>query len=442
MNSSKIWTVAIIGASISGLSAAIALANSLLSNQQRSVQIHIKLFERSHEAECTTSIKQRHGAGVVVEDNSVKCLEEFGLSEDQLVESISPMRIQEDRDRNGRIIRTALVPYFSAHWFEVRKMLYLRMKEIAEELEKLGKGDSLQVFFEADLQDYQVLESGRVCVKFSKNLEIEADVLVGADGSTSLVRQKLFYDGKEDYLRFSGYSAWRGVFDLQEASGDFLNLLFEKFPKNQLYFEMSEGSHLVLYYLGDKLNWLLYENSESNPEEYRPRSKVIGNITRSVNADDLAHLQSILHSRFQPVVQQVVAQTKYVFRNYIYDHDVLNSYHSGPVLLIGDAAHATTPHHVRGTNMALQDGFHLAKTLEEVFEAPEIDLWLSNFTKRRLAHCNWIVETARRLGKIKQGMYSSEQGKDWDKTVSRDQFVAWTQDKIVPIFEHLRNIQL
>ena len=72
-------------------------------------------------------------------------------------------------------------------------------------------------------------------------------------------------------------------------------------------------------------------------------------------------------------------------------------WHRGHVVLIGDAAHATTPHLASGAGMAIEDGIVLA---EELVTQPTLEQALQNFMARRFERCRLVVESSVRLGQI------------------------------------------
>ncbi|MFN0122667.1 MAG: FAD-dependent monooxygenase [Blastocatellia bacterium] len=70
-------------------------------------------------------------------------------------------------------------------------------------------------------------------------------------------------------------------------------------------------------------------------------------------------------------------------------------WHQGRVLLIGDAAHATTPHLGQGAAQAVEDGVAPGELLAR--DAPLPDL-LDEFMQRRYERCKFIVEGSLQLG--------------------------------------------
>jgi 2-polyprenyl-6-methoxyphenol hydroxylase-like FAD-dependent oxidoreductase len=70
-------------------------------------------------------------------------------------------------------------------------------------------------------------------------------------------------------------------------------------------------------------------------------------------------------------------------------------WHRGRVVLIGDAAHATTPHLASGAGIGIEDAIVLA---EELAGAVSLEAALSAFEARRWERCRMVVENSERLG--------------------------------------------
>ncbi len=70
-------------------------------------------------------------------------------------------------------------------------------------------------------------------------------------------------------------------------------------------------------------------------------------------------------------------------------------WHKGRVVLIGDAAHAGTPHLGQGASMAIEDSAVLAQCLTET---SDLDSALSTFTARRYPRVELVYQTSLKLG--------------------------------------------
>jgi len=84
----------------------------------------------------------------------------------------------------------------------------------------------------------------------------------------------------------------------------------------------------------------------------------------------------------------------------IYSYILPAPWHRGRAVLIGDAAHTTTPHMAAGAGLAIEDSVVLAELLASVSAVPEV---LDAFMARRFERCRMTVDNSRLLG-------------EWEKT--------------------------
>jgi 2-polyprenyl-6-methoxyphenol hydroxylase-like FAD-dependent oxidoreductase len=76
------------------------------------------------------------------------------------------------------------------------------------------------------------------------------------------------------------------------------------------------------------------------------------------------------------------------------------------VVLIGDAAHATTPHLASGAGMAIEDGIVLT---DEMSRTDSLEVALEQFMKRRFDRGRLVVENSLRLGEIEMNTGSPQE---------------------------------
>lgn len=81
-------------------------------------------------------------------------------------------------------------------------------------------------------------------------------------------------------------------------------------------------------------------------------------------------------------------------------------WHQGRVVLIGDAAHSTTPHLASGAGIAVEDAIVL---IDELEKEPDVARALERFTDRRFERCRGVVESSVRLGEIERSGGSAEE---------------------------------
>ncbi|KAK6273147.1 hypothetical protein POUND7_010230 [Theobroma cacao] len=228
-------------------------------------------------------------------------------------------------------------------------------------------------------------------------IEIDGNLLVAADGCLSLIRQSCLPDIK---LRYSGYSAWRGVLDFsgKEAS-ETITGIRKVYPDlgKCLYFDLSSGTHSALYELPNKrLNWIFYIN--------QPEPDIKGNsVTMKVNEDMINDMIQEAEKVWVPEFVRVMKETKNPFLNAIYDCDPLRQIFWDNVVLIGDAAHPTSPHGLRSTNMSILDAAVLGKSLDK-WGLENLQSALEEYQSIRLPVTSKQVLHSRQLGRIKQGL--------------------------------------
>jgi 2-polyprenyl-6-methoxyphenol hydroxylase-like FAD-dependent oxidoreductase len=95
-------------------------------------------------------------------------------------------------------------------------------------------------------------------------------------------------------------------------------------------------------------------------------------------------------------------------------------WYRGRVVLIGDAAHATTPHLASGACIGIEDALVLAETLEQ---DSDIDGALDAWQERRWERCRMVVENSARLGEIE----ISGGDKNEHAQIMRDSMMALAQ---------------
>ncbi|CAJ2674957.1 unnamed protein product [Trifolium pratense] len=232
----------------------------------------------------------------------------------------------------------------------------------------------------------KVLQTGEI-------IEIVGDLLVAADDCLSSIRQKYLPEFK---LRYSGYCAWRGVLDFSEIEdSETITGIKKAYPDlgKCLYFDLASGTHSVLYeLLNKKLNRLWYVNQ---PE---PEAKGTS-VTTKVTSDMIQKMHQAAEKVWIPELAKVMKETKEPFLNFIYDSDPLEKIFYDNVVFVGDAAHPTTPHCPRSTNMAILDASVLGKCIEKW----EIS-YMEEYQFIRLPVTSKQVLRVRRLGRIKQGL--------------------------------------
>jgi 2-polyprenyl-6-methoxyphenol hydroxylase-like FAD-dependent oxidoreductase len=128
-----------------------------------------------------------------------------------------------------------------------------------------------------------------------------------------------------------------------------------------------------------------------------------------------------MHQEDQPIIQEMIRATTSKIDLYpIYDIPSQPVWHKGPVILIGDAAHATSPSAGQGASMALEDAIVLAKCLRDL---PETSAAFRTFEQLRRERAEKVVKFSRQRGQNK---------------VTSNPLARWWRDTTLPfILRHL-----
>ncbi|XP_076909440.1 uncharacterized protein LOC143566697 [Bidens hawaiensis] len=265
----------------------------------------------------------------------------------------------------------------------------------------------------------KVVQSGNV-------VEFAGDLLVAADGCLSSIRQVFLPDLK---LRYSGYCAWRGVLDVSsdEKSNIYAGLqrVYQDLGKC-LYFDLGSGTHSVFYeLLNKKINWIWYIN--------QPEPQLKGNsVTMKVSNDMIKKMQDEAEKTWVPEFVRVIKETKEPFLNVIYDCDPLHQIVWDRVVLIGDAAHPTTPHGLRSTNMSILDASVLGQCLTKS-GVENLAMGLEEYQSIRVPVTSKQVLHSRKMGRIKQGLVLAD-AKVFDPKTATPEECRDLQQKYMPGF--------
>jgi salicylate hydroxylase len=352
--------VTIIGAGIRGLAAAIAL-------RQRGFEVQI--FERSARLE-------EAGAGLQIGPNGVKVLRALGLEDELMRNAFEPLSIMSLTWDDGRLrFREPLkavarqkygAPYLTAHRADMHNLL------------RRATGDT-PLHLGVDCIGADTV-NGTAVARFADGSEAEADIVIGADGIRSALRAQHF---GADRARFTEMMAWRAIVPMEcvpTRVGPGGSVALER---GEYFGWIGPNGHVICYPIGvdgDRLNifgghvterWV--EESWSAPSS---REELIA---------AKAGWNEALIAMFRHVDQ--------VFKWGIYDRDPLPRWSAGRVTLLGDAAHPTMPTLAQGANMAIEDGYVLARALTR--HPGEVETALQAYAAERKPRTDWVTLKSR-----------------------------------------------
>jgi salicylate hydroxylase len=317
--------VVIIGAGIGGLTLALLL-------QRRG--IHADVLEQSAEL-------GEVGAAVALYANGTRVLRHLGLGESLAEVSEEPTRLTYRDGRDGRLIAATqdirwYHDTFGAPLFGLHRRALQRILADALRPGQLRLGCHVDALEERDA-------GMRVRVQCSAGATFGADVLVGADGVHSLARD--WVTGGDEAM-YSGTSGFRGLVPVE---------LLPSLPEpGALQFWIGPGAHLLHYPIsgGTMINFLaVIEGPEKWPGPAWMEAAKPG-----------AHLAAF--AGWHPAVTEMVGAVPQSPRWGLFARKPLGRWSRGPVVLLGDAAHAMLPHYGQGANQTIEDAAILAAELD------------------------------------------------------------------------------
>jgi salicylate hydroxylase len=391
-------SIAIVGGGLAGLAAAHAL---------RTYGIAAEVFEA---APALGEI----GAAVNASPQAVKALRAIGVGERiAAVGNTSPgiytrnMQTGEFLEFNDRHKAAARygAPYYTFHRADLLDALASGLDRNA-----IHTGHRLTGIEE---------RGDRVMLAFENGARVEADIVIGADGVRSVIRQALYGDDNPTY---TGQMVWRALLDGAEVPDEVLE------PTGHIQW-VGPGCHLLAYYIrGRKLvNIVTQEDTDKWVEE--------GWSTRG-DPDEMR--SSFPHP--EPRLAKLLGLVRACSKWGLFTRPLTQNWGRGRIELIGDAAHAMLPNAGQGACQAFEDACILARWLEacrdpgEAFagfrrvRVPRVHgVQRLSFANARFKH---MRDSAAQQEKIAAGTGSVHGQADW--VWSYDPVTQWDKEPFVP----------
>lgn len=341
--------VVIIGAGMGGLTTGIAL---------KKFGHQVRIFEQTEKILPV-------GAAISLWSNGVKCLNYLGLTD-----KIAKLGGQMDD-----------LAYVDGLTGDV--MTQFSLRPLIEEV-----GQRPYPVARADLQNMLMDEFGRdqiylgkkmvsledktdfVEVHFADGSSTQADLLIGADGTHSMTRAYVL--GQQVQRRYAGYVNWNGLVEISEDLA----------PAQQWTTYVGEGKRASLMPVADGrfyffLDVPLPAGLENNRDEYKE-------LLKQYFADWCQPVQQLIE-RLDPQKTNRVE---------IHDIEPFTQFYKGRVVILGDAAHSTTPDIGQGGCQAMEDAIYLARSLQ--INTLGLEDALRRYQNKRNERANELVLRARK----------------------------------------------
>ncbi|WP_298904321.1 FAD-dependent monooxygenase [uncultured Nostoc sp.] len=344
--------VAIVGAGPGGLAAAIVL---------RSQGIDVQVYEKAQEF-------RPAGTGLGLAPNGLNFLDAIAPG---IVETLKSSGCEVHhtvlKNIQGETIQTNATKYLEQYgqplltvwWYHLQQVLASRLPSDIIHL------NHRCISFDQD-------ENG-VEIHFDGEKPVYADLLIGADGVNSVIRETLFGEGKPNYI---GSMCWRAVIKYHHELFNDYELVFVKGNKQFMY---------ILNVGGGYTSWI--------------SRKLSPDYSLSHSADEVK--SRILHEladwdeSFRAVVEATPAEQ--IWEGPICDRPPLTHWSQGRVTLLGDAAHPMAPAMAQGVNTTFEDAYELGECFSQSANLQEA---LTNYKQRRLERTK-IIQARSALGEMR-----------------------------------------
>ena len=345
--------VAIIGAGLGGLAAAGAL---------RQHGIEVVVYERAPQL-------GEVGAGIQLGPNAVKVLWALGLEQSLRPLTAEPVnyvslawddaRVRYREPMKGPYAVQYGAPYLMAHRADLHRLL---CGLVPAETVRLGA------------QCTGVSSAGGSAVAdFADGSQIEADVIIGADGINSTVRESLF--GVQP-VRFTQQMAWRCMVPIESVPTQV------GIGRDEYVGWIGPTGHVICYPIRGGALYNIFAGHVT--DEWVDESWAVPS-----GADELL----AGYRGWNPALLEMLAQVSDCYKWGIRDRDPLPRWTAGAITLLGDAAHPMMPTLAQGAAISLEDGFALARHLVQHGEDPAHGL--AGYEAARRPRASRVVLQAR-----------------------------------------------
>ncbi|RIN26263.1 FAD-dependent monooxygenase [Staphylococcus succinus] len=337
--------IAIVGAGIGGLTAA-----ALLNEQGHEV----KIFEKNSQV-------SEVGAGIGIGGNVIEKLGKHDLAKGikNVGQVIDTMEVLDDK--NNMLSKMKLKKN-TVNLTMTRQSLIDIIKSYVP---------NQMIFTNHHVTD---IDNGalKVTLHFETQEQESFDLCIGADGIHAKTREVTVPNSKPIY---QGYTVFRGL--VEDVDIKYTNVAKEYWSK--------KGRVGIVPLLNNQAYWFISINAKEKDTKMQSYGK--------------PHLQARFN-HFPNEVRKILdkqSETDILLHD-IYDLNPLKTFIYQRIVLLGDAAHATTPNMGQGAGQAMEDAIILANCIASY----DFDEALQRYDKLRVKHTKKVTLRSRKIGKIAQ----------------------------------------
>lgn len=258
------------------------------------------------------------------------------------------------------------------------RMVRLLPEHIQEHCASFGR----RVIGVEDVQDGPHGGSTGVRLLFADGGTALADAVVGCDGIKSYVRRDLLGCSHAAHPTFTGKFAYRGLIPMDRA----VAVLGEKLARNA-HHHIGYGGHVLTFPIdhGNTLNVVAFRTKHNRQWQSDEWVKPATNLGMQRDFQYWGR-------EIQAILQLMERCDQWA----LFDQPPASTYHrQGRICLIGDAAHASTPHQGAGAGMALEDAYVLSCLIGQVRETKDLQRAFGQYEAVRKQRTQSLVQSSR-----------------------------------------------
>jgi salicylate hydroxylase len=354
----------IAGAGIAGLTAAIALLQA---------GFRVAIYERANGLD-------EFGAGLQLTPNATRILSQLGVLEGARRFASRPNALVVLRGSDdSELMRMPLddaEPRWGAAYFVIHRADLHRAL-----LDAISCHSGVELSFGATVLDF-ANHGGSLSVTLARDgtqTRDEADLLIGADGLRSRVRDRLGF-GAQDQAEFARHVAYRAIVNAADAGPQ---------RTQNIILRLGRHAHLVQYPLrgGSMINLVATVGSAS------PASGADWEENDGANPSTLERAFTGWSKEARLLTKAPVQWRAWP----LYHRPPISSFSLGRVALVGDAAHPMVPFLAQGAAQAIEDAAALGRVLAQGQDIPPA---LSTYSRDRVVRTTRVQREALKLGRL------------------------------------------
>jgi salicylate hydroxylase len=353
-------TIAISGAGIGGLTAALALQRAGFT---------VRVYEQAPRL-------MQVGAGLSLSPTAAHGLRHLGLGpvlqelaympEEQFTRHYSDARVLMLANRGRALLDRFGERYYLIHRADLHNGLAAAVRALDPDAIRLAEPVTRVLQQEPRVQ----FETGAGRVEC-------ADALIAADGQRSVIRQQLFSPAPP---QFTGYVAWRALIPMERLAG------IEIEPRSGIFIGPGHMVNVYPVQQGRTLNLVAFAERTAWTEEGWSIPSTVEELLAEFH-DWHASIRAIL----------AVIPHGALFKWGLFDREPLPDWRRGHVALLGDAAHPVLPFLGHGAVLAIEDGVVLGRAFAAAATVPEA---LQRYEVARRERAAFVFTESRKAVRI------------------------------------------